>query len=133
MRKRSNENDSLLSRRDFARTAALAAASAAIAPIRLPAAPIEPGRRSDDPTQTPPQTSLSPADQAEVDARVAEILRKRGDRLSPDQKTEIRRLTTELQKSIVRLRAYPLGNSSQPATVLKIVSSKTPTPTKTRG
>jgi hypothetical protein len=133
MRERSNENDSLLSRRDFARTAALAAASAAIAPIHLPAAPVGAERHTDDAGQTPLQSPLSHADQVEVDARVTEILRKRGDRLSPDQKTEIRRLTTELQKSIVRLRAYPLRNGSPPATILKIVNSKTPAPAKTRG
>jgi hypothetical protein len=33
---------------------------------------------------------------------------------------------------MIRLRAYPLVNSSQPATVLKLVADAKPAPVKTR-
>ena len=126
------EKTGLLSRRDFARKAALAAASAAIAPAALRAAPGIPGEFANVEGQAPPSTPLSAEDQYQVDARVSAILRKYGERLSPEQKDEIRRLSTELQKPMIRLRAYPLVNSSQPATVLKLVADAKPAPVKTR-
>jgi len=122
----------LLSRRDFARKAALAAASAAIAPAALRAAPGISGDLANSEGQAPPSTPLSAEDQSQADARVSAILRKYGERLSPEQKDEIRRLSTELQKPMIRLRAYPLVNSSQPATVLKLVAEAKPAPAKPR-
>jgi hypothetical protein len=122
----------LLSRRDFARKAALAAASAAIAPAALRGSRATTGDLAILEGQAPPSTPLSAEDQAQVESRVAAILRKYGDRLSPDQKNEIHRLSVELQKPMTRLRAYPLGNGSQPATVLKVVSEAKPAPGKTR-
>ena len=71
-------------------------------------------------------------DRAQGDARVSAILRKYGERLSPEQKDEIRRLSTELQKPMIRLRDYPLVNSSQPATVLKLVAEAKPALAKPR-
>jgi hypothetical protein len=82
--------------------------------------------------QAPPSTPLSVEDQAQGDARVSAILRKYGERLSPEQKDEIRRLSTELQKPMIRLRDYPLVNSSQPATVLKLVAEAKPALAKPR-
>ena len=132
MDRRSVEKTGLLSRRDFARKAALAAASAAIAPAALRAAPGISGDLANSKGQAPPSTPLSAEDQAQADARVSAILRKYGERLSPEQKDEIRRLSTELQKPMIRLRAYPLVNSSQPATVLKLVAEAKPAPAKPR-
>ena len=132
MDRRSVEKRGLLSRRDFTRKAALAAAGAAIAPAALRAAPGIPGEFANVEGQAPPSTPLSAEDQYQVDARVSAILRKYGERLSPEQKDEIRRLSTELQKPMIRLRAYPLVNSSQPATVLKLVADAKPAPVKPR-
>jgi hypothetical protein len=132
MNRRSDDRTGLLSRRDFARKAALAAASAAIAPAALRAAPGISGDLANLEGQAPPSTPLSAEDQSQVDARVSAILRKYGERLSPEQKDEIRRLSTELQKPMIRLRAYPLVNSSQPATVLKLVAEAKLAPAKPR-
>ncbi|MFZ0039114.1 MAG: hypothetical protein WAK91_16945 [Candidatus Acidiferrales bacterium] len=130
MDSRMDERKLLLSRRDFARKAALAAAGAAIVPAALRATPLAADDLPISEVQAPPATPLSAEDKAQVDARVSAILRKYGDRLSPEQKDEIRRLSTELQKPLIRLRAYPLGNSNQPATVLKLVSDAKPAPAK---
>jgi len=132
MDRRSVEKRGLLSRRDFTRKAALAAAGAAIAPAALRAAPGILRDLTDVEGQAPPSTPLSAEDQAQADARVSAILRKYGERLSPEQRDEIRRLSTELQKPMIRLRAYPLVNSSQPATVLKLVADAKPAPVKPR-
>jgi hypothetical protein len=132
MDRRSGEKTGLLSRRDFARKAALAAASAAIAPAALRAAPGISGDLANSEGQAPPSTPLSVEDQSQVDARVSAILRKYGERLSPEQKDEIRRLSTELQKPMIRLRSYPLVNGSQPATVLKLVADAKAAPARPR-
>jgi hypothetical protein len=132
MDRRAIDRTVLLSRRDFARKAALAAAGAAIAPAALRAAPGIPGEFANVEGQAPPSTPLSVEDQAQGDARVSAILRKYGERLSPEQKDEIRRLSTELQKPMIRLRDYPLVNSSQPATVLKLVAEAKPALAKPR-
>ncbi len=110
-----------LTRRDFARAAAIAAATAAMAPG------IDAGTRLASPTGVAGDSNraggedAASARQAEIDARVADVFRRYGDRLSAEQKTEVRRLAGELQKGLDKLRAYPLGNGDQPATVVRLV------------
>jgi hypothetical protein len=113
-----------ISRRDFARTAVVAAAATA-----MPAT-IAPTRRRDDTgmeniSRGSDTHDASAARQAEIDARVGEVYRRYGDRLSAEQKAEVRRLAGELQKALDKLRAYPLGNGNQPATVLRLVPAAT--------
>lgn len=106
-----NEGKSPISRRTFARRAALAAAAVAALPSNLIAEP-QAGSQTD---------AASPAaGQADVDATVQAILRRYGDRLSDAQKIDIRRLVTEGQKPLQALRAFPLGNADQPGNVLKL-------------
>jgi len=121
MRAESKKDAKKLTRRAFARTAAIAAATAAMAPgidagarlgTRTGLAGDSNGNRGED---------AASARQAEIDARVADIFRRYGDRISAEQKTEVRRLAGELQKGLDKLRAYPLGNGDQPATVLRLV------------
>jgi len=130
MRQSINWRNSALSRRAFARDAALAVASAAVVPATLERSPQSAAGRQNPGTQAPAVTPVTAEDQAQADERVAAILRKYGDRFSAEQKDEIRRLSLLLQKPLDRLRAFPLGNSDQPATVLKLVSSAKPTPPK---
>lgn len=108
-----------VSRREFARRTALATAAAAAWPGTLlgEAAATAPGTTLLE--QTTSVTPLSPSSQAEVDIRVHAILSKYGSRLNNEQKSDVRRLAAETQKSIDKLRAYALDNSDQPATVLK--------------
>jgi hypothetical protein len=108
-----------ISRRDFARRAALAAASAAVMPTRLLAQPL-PTSALVAPQAPPNEQKLSPASQAEVDARIQIIFKKYGDRLAEEQKKDIQRLVTEGQKPLDTLRAYKIENSDQPATVFKL-------------
>jgi hypothetical protein len=120
MGEESQKNTGALTRRDFARAAVMAAATAAVPAGIAAAAPrdrMEPANHG---------TSVGADDaaalrQAEIDARTADIFRRWGDRLSPEEKNDIRRLAGELQIGLDKLRAYSLGNGDQPATVLRIV------------
>ncbi len=111
-----------ISRRDFARRTALAAAAAAVLPGELfspglsraaaPAIPLD-----QQPTTEAPK--LSPEGRAEVDEKIQAIFRRYGSRLSGAEKADIRRLITEGQKPLEELRAFPLENGDGPATVLR--------------
>jgi hypothetical protein len=102
-----------LSRRDFARTAALAAATAALpqtssvqASVPAQTAGVQPAR-------------LSPAGEAQLQT----ILDRHGKRLSDDQKSEVRRLVAQAQKTSETLRSLPLDNSDEPAMTFHIYRS----------
>src|SRR4029077_2169916 len=110
-----------ISRREFARRAALASAVAAVAPfaISTPAAPInehtnaaaaEFGGRVPDPSSKVPLPEQQPADlpklspesHAEVEARIQTILSQYGTRFSDSQKTDLRRLCNLAQPPLDR-------------------------------
>ncbi|HJZ88966.1 MAG TPA: hypothetical protein VKN99_27535 [Polyangia bacterium] len=116
MRKTSFLGRGRLSRREFARTASYLAASAALLPA---AASLQPrsARAQQPPSPTPAVPKLSAAGQAEVEAKLAAIIRKYGDRLSAADKTELRRLLSQTQEGLTKLRAFPLDNPDEPATV----------------
>jgi len=67
---------------------------------------------------------LSPAAQAEVQAKIASIFRKYGVRLSDEQKADIRRAVAETQDGLEQMRAFALENGDQPAAVFKIRAVK---------
>ena len=117
------KNSGSLTRRDFARTAVIAAASAAV-PAGIAAAPA-PGRAGAADNTLQVTGNDTAARQAEIDARTADIFRRWGDRLTPEEKNDIRRLSGELQIVLDKLRAFPLGNGDQPATVLRLVPDLT--------
>jgi hypothetical protein len=114
--------DKPFSRREFARRAALGAATAAVLPLReiVPDA----GASAPQPAQAPAQTptsarKLSPQSQAEADFRFQAILSQYPDRFSEAQKTDLRRLCVLLQPPLDRLRAYGISNGDLPALYLK--------------
>ncbi len=111
---------SQISRRDFARRAALAAAGIAVLPAASLATAAELSARSPETFPQADEKKLSPASQAEVDAKLDVIFNKYGSRFSGAQKTDLRRLATEGQKPLEAIRAFPIENSGQPATVLKL-------------
>lgn len=63
---------------------------------------------------------LSPQARAEVEMKIAEIFRKYGDKLTAEQKADIRKVMAESQEGLEKMRAFVLENSDQPATVFKI-------------
>ncbi len=119
-KKKSPKSSHRISRREFARRAALAAASAAVIPGQLLRASHAAALLAPAAQQPPAEPKLSPEGRAEVEAKIQAIFRKYGSRLSEEQKADVRRLVTEGQKSLESLRAFPLDNADQPATVFEI-------------
>ena len=129
-----------ISRREFARRAAVASAVAAVAPASALTSRSSPlnehatvaatdrgGRFSDPSTKVVPSAEqqptdlpkLSPESHAEVEARVQTILSQYGSRFSDAQKNDLRRLCHLAQPPLDRLRAYALENGDGPALYLK--------------
>ncbi len=113
-----------LSRREFARRSAFAAATAVIAPSALlsqETAP-RPAASPDKPPQ--PSTELSPELQAEGELKYQWVIQTYGSRLTEAQKKDVHRLIMEGQKPLAAFRAFPLENADQPATVLKLTDEE---------
>ena len=123
--------ESGLSRREFARGATVAAAAIAAIPagvlgtaaLASPAGAVTAALPQQPGGETP---KLSAQAMAEVEAKVAEIMRRYGDRLDEAQKADIRRLVREGQVPIEALRAFPLDNSDEPATILHLPGPSAP-------
>jgi hypothetical protein len=136
------KKDKGISRREFARKAALASAAASIAPAVAGASAAthalasEAAQAARDPKTehatgifaTPPPApaqqpantpKLSAESQAESEARYQSILNQYGKRFSDEQKTDLRRLCYVAQPPLDRLRAYNLTNGDAPALYLK--------------
>lgn len=111
------ERDSAISRREFARRAAMVSAAASLAPANLLRA--EPVAELPQPQQAPAVTNLSPQSQAEVDSRIQSILAQYGSQLSDAQRTDLHRLATDAQPPLDRLRAFTVENGDGPALYLR--------------
>jgi len=70
------------------------------------------------------EPQLSPAARAEAEAKIQNLLRKYGDRLNDEQKAEVRKSILQGQESLEKLRAFPLENSDEPATVFRPLTGK---------
>lgn len=105
-----------ISRRQFARRAALLSATATITPAASVFAEPAP-----TPSQEPPAThpNLSPESQAEADARLQQILTQYGARFTDDDRKLLHQLNGATQESLDHVRAYPLSNGDSPALYLK--------------
>jgi len=104
----------LLGRRQFTLGAAAAAATALIHPGETLAQTAGTLAELDQKTRTA-MAKLTPQGRAEVEGKVANIFRKYGERLSEEQKADIRRIMAETQEGLDKMRAFPLENSDQPA------------------
>ena len=113
------KNRSAISRRDFARRAALVSAAASLSPAELLAAPSAAIAKETPLAQTPAATKLSPASQAEVDSRLQAVFTQYGKRLGDEQKADLQRLAAEGQAGLDRLRTFATDNSDRPALYLK--------------
>jgi hypothetical protein len=105
-----------ISRREFARRAAIASAASLIPASTLPMDPVSARTLSQQPPDTP---ALSPENQAEAEARYQAILAVYGSRFSDAQKSELRRLSFVAQPSLDHLLAYAIENGDGPALYLK--------------
>ena len=117
-----------IGRRRFAISAAAAATAALIRPSEAlsqssmpgqPAAANAAGGTTLEQAAQAAMLKLQPASRAEVETKVNEILRKYGDRLSPEQNADIRKVMAENQDGLEKMRAFVLANSDQPATVYR--------------
>jgi hypothetical protein len=105
-----------ISRREFARRAAIVSAASMVPASALPAhgsTPEPPFKQSAD------APSLSSESQAEAEARYQTILGIYGSRFSETQKTDLRRLCVLAQSPVDHLRAYAMENGAGPALYLK--------------
>jgi hypothetical protein len=128
-----------ISRREFARRAAIASAFgsavASVAPAAVVGGELASAVASTpQPAQTPPSAptaapaqtqlpanlpKLSPEGQAEADARLQTILAQYGTRFTEEQKADLRRLCAVAQLPLDRLRTYPVQNADGTALYLK--------------
>jgi hypothetical protein len=113
-----------LGRRRFTFGAAVAAATAlalpqeAISQVSATSAPATPPTPLEQQAQAA-IAKLSPQAQAEVEMKITEIFRKYGDKLSPEQKADIRKVMAETQDGLEKMRAFALDNGDQPAAVFR--------------
>jgi hypothetical protein len=120
----------LLGRRQFALGAAAAATTALISKGNaLPAdflaqTAAAGGNLSPEEKTRAAMAKLSASAQAEVEMKVASILRKYGDRLSDEQKADIRRIMAESQEGLEKMRAFKLENGDQPADAFRAYLSE---------
>ena len=124
----------LLGRRQFALGAAAAATTALIPKgnglaLDVLAQAAAPNNQPLDPQSLEAKTKvamakLSAPAQAEVEMKVASIFRKYGDRLSDEQKADIRRIMAESQEGLEKMRAFKLENGDQPADAFRAYRSE---------
>ena len=100
-----------ITRRAFARAAALAATTAAF--------PQTPSAQTNAQAAGAQASQLSPAGEAQFQT----IMARHGKRLSEDQKTDVKRLLAQAQKTSETLRSLPLDNSDEPAMIFHIYRS----------
>jgi hypothetical protein len=110
------KSSSSISRREFARRAAIVSAA-----TMVPADALTVTSPSAIPTitQAPDSPSLSAEGKAEAEARYQAILAAYGARFSETQKADLRRLSYEAQEPLDRLRAYSIANGDGPALYFK--------------
>jgi len=120
------KNGNAISRREFARRAALVSAAASFPPTDfLTSEPVS--TRAWQSTDAP---KLSPESQTEADARIHAVFAQYGHRLSKGQKNDLTRLAHQGQAMLDRLRAYPIQNGDGPGLYLKplVEREKKPSP-----
>ena len=128
-------NKTHVSRRDFARKAALLGVAAPLmGTTRGATSEGSQGSHPDD--QNPPNLpadfpKLSDQSRAEADDRYQAILNQYGFRFSAEQKTDLRRLCFLAQPPLDQLRAYTIQNGDSPALYLKPIVEREKKPGKT--
>lgn len=107
-----------ISRRHFGRSAAFAAAASISAPALLAVTSTVSAPAQEQKNE--PLKDLTPQQAADVDAKLANILRKYGDRFSDEQKKRLRRILAQHQRLMAPVREFAVQNGDPPATVLRV-------------
>ncbi len=119
-----------ISRREFGLDAAAAAAGAlalSVSPTSLRAArhdrdtipsTVAAGEQE---TTTP---KLTPEQSRDVDAKLANVIRKYGERLSEEQRKHLRKILAYNETMLAPIRTFTLQNGDAPVTVLKLSTGK---------
>ena len=121
-----NSKSVRISRREFGLDAALAAALVVSPPSLLTAR-----RDSDNISSTNPvgeqetaAVKLTPEQSRDVEAKLANIIRKYSERLSEEQRQHLRRILAYNETMLAPIRAFALQNGDPPVTVLKLSSGE---------
>jgi hypothetical protein len=106
-----NDSPKKISRRQFGR---LSAAGAALPLASMLA-------KADHSHQGPHEVAGCPPTQLpEVEAKLANIVRKYGSRLSAAQRKSLKQILAYNESMLATIRAFPLHNGDAPASVLKV-------------
>lgn len=129
---RAETKSARISRREFGLDAAIGAAAAAalsLSPPSLLAARrdpdnISPAIPTGEQETAGAKPTLTPEQSREVDAKLANITRKYGERLSEEQRKHLRRILAYNETMLAPIRAFALQNGDPPVTVLKLSGGK---------
>lgn len=117
-----------ISRREFGLDAAVAAAAAlSLSPPSLLTA--RHNRDNISPTIAPGEqetgtVNLTAEQSRDVEAKLANIIRKYGERLSEEQRKHLRKILAYNETMLAPVRSFALQNGDPPVTVLKLSSGK---------
>jgi hypothetical protein len=119
-----------ISRREFGFDAAVAATAAAALGVS-PSSLLSARRDSDNISSTiapgeqeTAAVKLSPEQSRDVDAKLANIIRKYGERLSEEQRKHLRKILAYNETMLAPVRTFALQNGDPPVTVLKLSSEE---------
>jgi hypothetical protein len=121
-----------ISRREFgldATIGAVAAAALSLSPPSLLNARrdpdnISPAIPAGEQETARAKPTLTPEQSRDVDAKLANVIRKYGERLSEEQRKRLRRILAYNETMLAPIRAFALQNGDPPFTVLKLSSEK---------
>jgi hypothetical protein len=119
-----------ISRREFGRDAAVAAT--ATAALVVSPSGLLTGRRDRDNIsltiaageQETAAAKLTPEQSRDVEAKLANIIRKYGERLSEEQRKHLRKILAYNETMLAPVRAFALQNGDPPVTVLRLSGGK---------
>jgi hypothetical protein len=112
-----------ISRREFGRRAALTAAlCVSPGPALVGSSGSSPAAST--PAQAKAAEQLTPVQTQEVAAKLANIIRKYGGRLTEAQREHLRRILTYNETMLASVRSFPLANGDPPSSVLRISFSE---------
>jgi hypothetical protein len=121
-----------ISRREFGLDAAVGVATAAAISLSPPSllharrdldniSPAIPAGEQETPAAKP---TLTPQQSRDVEAKLANIIRKYGERLSEEQRKHLRKILAYNETMLAPVRAIALQNGDSPVAVLKLSSGK---------